>query len=352
MNYEKQLTVKIPAEMQPKLDNREYTIDGTQVRDKLGRFVCNLESLETPDHLYFSPQIFVSFEQYCFISINAVSNRLKLDLESNKSQLSSLENKIDTILERQTGNLIALISDFNEHFASLGEKSKLTDEKSAFSSGVKAATAIAANFGSYLNEYLDSTDVRFGPSMTETTFGQYRKEKHGTWDAIKDSKFGRFQKFDINYLAYSLLNILNNLNLLSITYDSRIHPRYEESLQEIERQLTDVLTRLVNGFGDGQDIFSMMFATATKENSNEIDVKRILRFDSSYSLNDLIIRSYPRGTNIKRDVDRFKSIGDILDLLEEIENLRNRASSLSSIQLASSPDVAALKTTLFGSNDA
>lgn len=352
MNSEKQFTVIIPDEMQPKLDNGDYIIRGSQVRDKLGRIVCELESLETPDRLYFSPQIFVSFEQYCFISISAVSDRLKLDLESNKSQLSSLENKIDTILERQTGNLIALISDFNEHFASLGEKSKLTDEKSAFSSGVKAATAIAANFGSYLNEYLDSTDVRFGPSTSEITFGEYRKVPRAYWEAINNSRFGRFLKYDANYLAYSLLSILNNLNLLSITYDGRVHPRYEESLQELERQLKDVLTKLVNGFGDGQDIFSMMFATATKENRNEIDVKRILRFDSSYSLNDLIIRSYPSGTNIKRDVDRFKSIDDILDLLEEIENLRNRASSLTSIQLASSPDVVALKSTLFGSNDA
>jgi hypothetical protein len=59
MDSEKQLTVKIPAELQPKLDSDDYVIRGSQVRDKLGKIVCNLESLEAPSHLnsplrYFS----------------------------------------------------------------------------------------------------------------------------------------------------------------------------------------------------------------------------------------------------------------------------------------------------------
>lgn len=269
MDSEKQLTVKIPAEMQPKLDNGDYIIRGSQVRDKLGRIVCNLESLEAPSHLYFSPQIFVSFEQYCFISINAVSDSLKRDLDFNRAKISSLETKIDTILERQTGNLIALISDFNEHFSSLEENSKLTDEKSAFLSGVKAATAIAANLGSYIKEFLDSTDVRFGHSRKEIKYGEYRKENLNQWEAINESKFGRFNAFDANYLAYSLLSTLNNLNMLSIIYDGRVHPRYNESLEELERQLKDILKILVNGLGDEQDIYSMMVTTATEDNNKK-----------------------------------------------------------------------------------
>lgn len=64
------------------------------------------------------------------------------------------------------------------------------------------------------------------------------------------------------------------------------------------------------------------------------------------------MRSYSSNPGVKRDIERFKSINDILDLLEEIENLRLRASSLTDVQLTTSPDVIALKNTLFGSNDA
>lgn len=95
----------------------------------------------------------------------------------------------------------------------------------------------------------------------------------------------------------------------------------------------------------------MMFATATKENYKNIDVQLILKYEYSYSLNSLIMRSYPASTDLERDMERFNSIGEILDLLEEIENLRHRTSSLASIELASSPVVAALISTLFGSND-
>jgi hypothetical protein len=352
MDTEKHITVKIPPELQAKLDNDGYSINGTQVRDNLGRIVCNLKSLEAPSNLYFSPQIFISFEQYCFISISAASEKLKLALEANKSKLSSLEAKIDTILERQTGTLIALTTDANEHFSSLMEKSNLTDEKIAFTSGVKAASAIAADFASYINDYLDSTEVQFGHSNETIPYGAYRKVKRSQWENIKKSKFRRFMEFDANYLAYSLLSTLNNLNLLSLTYNGRIHPRYEVSLQELERQLKSVLTKLVNGMGDEEDIFSMIYATLTKENIKKIDFQRVLKYEQTYSLNDLIMRSYSTSRDIKLDQERINSIGDILDLLDDIENLQHRVSSLTSIQLASSPDVAALKSMLFGSNDA
>lgn len=95
----------------------------------------------------------------------------------------------------------------------------------------------------------------------------------------------------------------------------------------------------------------MMVTTATADNNKNFDVQRILRYESSYSLDDLIMRSYPSNPGIKRDIERFKSINDILDLLEEIENLRLRASCLTDVQLESSPDVIALKNDIFGPNN-
>ncbi|UVM47743.1 hypothetical protein LOY38_14950 [Pseudomonas sp. B21-015] len=347
MDSEKQLIVKIPAALQSKIDSGDYELEGYRVRNKSGRIVANLKAFDTPDHLHFSPQIFVSFEQCCFISNNAVSDTLQRELESARAERSSLETKIDTVLERQTGDLIALTSEFNEHFTSLRERNRLTDEKTVFASGVKAAAALANNLDSYIKEYLDSVEVWFGPASEKIKYGEYQKKEKTKWNTVKESKFNRFAQFDINHIAYSFLSIINNLNILHIAFNEEVHSRYEKNLQELEKRLKTLLKKLILGLGEERDIFSIMFASDKPSSYKKIDVSRILKHETSISLDNLIIRSYANENEIKRDFERVESVIDIIDILDEIENLRARATSLESVELSNSTEVSTLKNTLF-----
>ncbi|MCX7258054.1 MAG: hypothetical protein NTZ64_15415 [Polaromonas sp.] len=81
----KTIKVNIPAKIQEKIDEGNYKLNGTEVRDKLGRIVCNLKSLDSDDTHYFSPHIFLQFENCTFISSTALSSRLHENMEELKT---------------------------------------------------------------------------------------------------------------------------------------------------------------------------------------------------------------------------------------------------------------------------
>ncbi|MEW5506010.1 hypothetical protein [Pseudomonas antarctica] len=349
MDVEKNISVNIPAEFQTKIDSGEYVLRGSQLRDKRGRIVRNLEALEAPESLHFSPKIFISFEQYSFVSVAAVPQSLKLELNSARQQMLSLEHKLDTLLLRQTNEISSAIANFNEHFLSLGEQSKLTNEGTAFSAGVAVASLLATNIGSYINEYLDSTDVWVGQDWKEVSYADFRKKDTTYYNpSISKSKFKRFKQHDANFFVYSFLDVLNNLNILSIVYDGKVYPRYEINLVALEDKLRSLLRKLVGGLDKEKDIFTMMYETDSADRYMSVDIACILKYDSSFSLHDLLLRNYQRRVSVDRDMDRLDSIMDVITLLKEIENLRLRGASLDSINLIGSPDVVALKESIFG----
>lgn len=353
MDTEKYIAVQIPIELKSKIDDGEYTLLGTQVRDKSGRIVCNLKALEKQGENYYSPQIFVSFQQYSFVSATAISTNLRQQLDDKMRSLSSMEEKLDRMLSRQTSSLYAEVQIFNEHFENLGEKSNLTDEKQAFSTGVKAAV-LGAAMDSYFKEYIDSVEVWSGYDNESMTYGEYKREPQGAKvykgykrPSIEKTKFKRFSNFDANPLAYAFLEVLNGLNLLSINYNKRVYSRYLENLEALDHTLRDLLAKLVDGLGKEGSIYDMMYVLDRDNKFEKIDILRIQKARDQDILQSLISRSFGKENSPYRDQERLESIYNVIDILEEISNLKERAMSLESIKLENSPEVKALQYALF-----
>ena len=206
----KNIEVHIPDSIQNKIENGDYKITGTQIRDRKGRIVCNLDSLESFEDQYFSPGIFQSFEGCTFISCSVVPYSLQKELLECQSKINNLDSKIDKVLTNQTNDLVGAISDFDEHFLSLTEGSSLTSEKETFQSGVRAASLLAANIESYLENFKGSTIVLHRDALYEgETYSDYinrGKYKPG----ISERKSLRFDSHQANFFVYSFLKILNN----------------------------------------------------------------------------------------------------------------------------------------------
>ncbi|MGE1152110.1 hypothetical protein [Pseudomonas kitaguniensis] len=352
MDSEKHITVKIPPQIQQKIDSGDYKLRGSELRDKRGRIVGNLESLETPLNNYFSPQIFVSFEQYSFVSVTAVSFELRSYVETKMQVLSALDSKLDTLIERQTCSLFADVGTFTENFRSLGERSVLVDEKTTFASGVKAASGLAANLVSYFKEYVNSTEVWYGSEYESISYEGYLRKRDSRLNLpVKKTKFKLFSNSHAYAMSYAFLEILNGLNLLSIVFNGRVNPRYEENLDALEAALRDVLEKLIQGLGNDPDIYSMMYSLDSSDRYYEVDVFRIQGVQDTDVVQKLISRSFGKISRDERDFDRLSSIYEVVGILEEIRNLRARATSLNSIQLPGSPEVAALQVALFGESN-
>lgn len=350
MNSAKNIQVNIPSAVQERIDAGDYFLRGNQVRDKKGRIVSNLETLEIDENHYFSQNIFVSIESYAFTSISTVSSRLQEDLKDVKNRTISVENKIDRILNSKTNDLVSAISTFDEHFNSLKERSKLTTEKETFTTGVAAASLLANNIASYIEDYLGEAIVHHDPH-------DYRGEKYSAFlgrdqrfpPTIVKSEFLDFKNSQAFYFIYSFINLINNLNIIFLCYDSKPFPRYKDNLSSINEQLLKLTSRLIKGLGSEGDIYEMCYATDNRGLYHPLDIERIIKYDDT-DIHTLILRNFKKMVDVHFDQNRVSSVVAVITVMEDIENLLKRYEHLSQLQLNDSPELYEIKKLVF--NDA
>lgn len=346
MNSTKNIQVSIPSKIQEKIDANEYDLYGNQVRDKLGRIVCSLKTLDIDDEHFFSSNIFVCFESYAFISATTVSKRLQNELEQLRASYSSIDGKIDRVLSSQTNSLIASITNFEEHFNSLTEKSKLTDEKITFIAGTQAASQLAASMLNFINDYLGETRVEHKEMLYgDEKYSAYLMRDQRYLPKITKSKFNNFKESEAYYFVCAFMNIINNINILSLCYDSKIYPRYEDNLQQLRTQMVDLLSKLISGLGYEGDIYEMCYSTNERDGYCSIEyIDRLLQY-SNGNIHQLLLRNFKK--RVRFDSERISSIHTIIRILDDIENLFNRKEQFSDLRLEDLPELEQMKKLTF-----
>ena len=344
----KNIEVIIPESIQNKIYGGDYKIIGTQVRDRKGRIVCNLDSLDSGEGKFFSPHIFQSFDGCTFLSHSIVPTELQRALRESQSRISVLDLKIDKVLSRQTCDLISVVVEFDEHFTSLMEGSKLTTEKETFQSGVKAASLLASHIENYLNDFKDSTIIFHRDSNYEGEAYSKYIQRGKYKPSVTRRKTSIFSDHQANFFVYSFLKVINNINVLSISYDNKIFARYEENLNALEEKLKPVLRFLMQAIGEEGDIYHMCYSTRGYNNTYyPMDIERVIQYDEKIKINDLIVRQFPEGIDLEYDKGRVRSINDIIDILEEIESLKSRSEQFRDLKISDLSEIVDIKREIF-----
>ncbi len=350
---EKIIQVNIPAEIQERIDKNELKLIGTQVRDARGRIVCNLTSLERPQGLSFSPNITVNFENCAFISGALIAPSLQDALDAQRKEFLSNTLKINRVLENQKNDLVAAVAKFDATFQVLLNGSSLISQSDAFSSGLESATLLASHLGSYVQDYIDSTTV-YHHRATET----YQEYKHGTYlrpPIITRRKFESFTDHQANFFAYSFLQILNKINIISMCYDRKILFNYFDNLDALEKTLVEALNFVMYEMGNEGDIYQMCYRSiegnAARSGVNDVRLERIKKYDKVNDWGSLIARSSETGKVTHYDPERLSSIEALIDILEDIANLRQRALQFNGVQLDGLSELAAIRRLLFKDPD-
>ena len=345
----KSINLHIPEEMQQKIDNGDYKLYGSEVRDKRGRMVCNLKTLEIDEQHYFSPQLFISFEQYTFVANSAVSKELEKKLESIKQSFLVQNDKIDQIIQRQENNLISKITDFNVHFLTLEKKSILTDEKNTFKSAVESASLIAQNIQLYIDCYIGETIVYQGNEWQDKSFSQYSNDQNKYKAKITKSKFNLFTQSKAFYFSLCFIDIINKLNILSLTYDERTYEKYIENLSALKEKLTELLIKLIYGLGIEGDIYQMAYTKDSRNYYCKLDIEKLLKYDSKNDINSIIVRDYGSVQEKYFDENRLSSIYSVITILEDIDNLIKRSDDLKDMDIPSlvDSDIKEIKRLIF-----
>lgn len=349
MDSTKTIQVNIPSEIQEKIDSEEYKRKGNVVRDKQGQIVCHLDSLDVEDGHYFSPSIFVSFQSYAITSVSMVSMQLQNDLKEYRAANASINGKLNRLLSNQTKSLNSSIANFEEHFNSLLEKSSLTDEKEAFTTGTKAASDLAAHLPDYIKDYLGETVVFHDRTDYKgETYSTYLKTHNPDFPpTITKSKFAKFANSEAHHFVYAFINIINNINILSLCYDSRTYRRYEDNLRHVRTQLVDLLSKATKGLGNEGDIYDMCYSTNEQNNFRPVqNLEKLLNY-SGTDIHQVIQRRYGQKVRIDFDDERISTINNIIWIIDDIDNLLKRSEQISEVVLKDLPELAQIKKLLF-----
>lgn len=347
MDSKKQITVNIPEEIKKNIDSGKYTIYGSVVRDKKGIIVCHLESLETKGQQWFSPNIFVSFNNSAITSLSIISNRLRDDIRELRLKVSSIDNRLSRILEGQTNNLISAVSDFEDHFSNFLKKSSLTNEREVFSKGTKAAADLAAHIPNYINDYIGSTNVfhRDSPYGGE----EYRLflDRKSKFLKVERSEFLRFESSHAYNFVCAFISVINNINILSLCYDSRIYPGYEENLQQIRKCMLSLLTQIADGLGEEGDIFDMCYSLRGNDYYPIDQIEAVVGY-LNMNIHELILRKFNHDSVPKYDGNRLGSLYAIVKIIKDIDNLLMREKQFENLDLNDLDELKQIKQLTFG----
>jgi len=347
MNSTKTINVTIPTEIQHSIDAGDYKINGNLVRDKLGRIVCHLDSLEAEEEQYFSPSIFVSINNCAILSVSTVSIQLQNELREFRAAYTSVNRKLDRLLANQTNALISSITNFEEHFNSLSAGSSLTNEKETFAAGAKAASELAAHIPSYIKDYLGEIRVHHqNTNYNGEKYSDYLEGNSRYLPNLNKSEFLNFSDSEARYFFYAFINIVNNINITSLCFDSIIYPRYEENLRQVRDLAVDLLTKVVKGLGGEGDIFEMCYTVNHQNNFHPIKNIESLLKCVGFDIHHLILRKFA-DKPCHYDENRVKSMNEILRIINNIDNLLKRKEILSSLDLNGLPELSQIKKITF-----
>ncbi len=311
----------VPSEIDKKLQEGDYSRQGSIIRDKSGRIVCNLSSLDVDETHYFSRNIFVNFNQYCIFSASTIPEKLTKDLQGHGASLNTIELRLKN-------QIIASISIFRDLFSALIEKSDLTDQKQTFKSGVEAAALIAVNMQDFIEKYIDSTVIYEKNKHYYNNAPLYSEIRSNRYITASKTEFSCLRKSDAFYFIYNFLDIINSINIISLFYDKKLYSRYEENIYQIKSIMMALLSRLVNGLVGEGTIYAMYY-TNHHASEKRIDIGRILKFDDSHTLDDVVLKSNPALEKpVYWDNNRINSIIAVIEILEEIESLLLRSKNI------------------------
>lgn len=351
MNSSKKINVNIPVEIQNNIDAGNYSINGSLVRDKLGRIVCHLKSLEAEEDQYFSPNIFVSIQNYAITSVSIVSNKLQNELKKIRDDNKLITKKLDRLLANQANALISSITNFEEHFNNLRSGSSLTNQRETFATGTKAASELAAHIPSYIDEYLGNIQVYHRDSTYDgEKYSDFLERDSKYRPKITKSNFSNFADSEARYFICAFLNIINNINILSLCFDSKVYSGYEDNLQQVRTFAVDLIMKVVEGLEGDIDIFAMSYRS--NSNGYYFPLKNIdsLLKCVNYDIHSLINREFSKDTKYYYDENRIKSMYEILRIINDIDNLLNRKDQLSEINLNGLTELNQIKKITFENN--
>lgn len=328
------------------IDDGMVKIEGLQLRDARGRFTTPLNTLIVKEDLKYSPALMVQFQNEFLVTLSVINRDIRSGFREQSEKLFRIERKLDQVIKNDMDRLNA---DVNFFFSEVADLDKHDSErtKQLLVNGGKTAALLAQKLCQFMGEYIDGMTCRNGRNVDyAVTYGEFKcgevdKDKF-YWRSRGIVEYPRFKGSSAEVYTNAFLEMLNSLNILSLVHRGRNTPDYLTNLEGIKKELMRLLKTLAvddlqKEFFEGYPGFrDMCYQLCPDYNDGQrlgfrgnSEAERLRAYFSEFSSDQLAVRGCVKGDfPVSQDENLHCAITEILNMLESIENLKMRASSL------------------------
>ncbi|HGS5404828.1 TPA: hypothetical protein ACMDTS_002814 [Vibrio cholerae] len=326
------------------IENGSLKIDGVQLRDSRGKFTTPLNILMVKDELKYSSALILQFQNEFLVTLSVINRDIRAGFREQSEKLSRIERKLEQLIKNEMDRLNAEVNFFFSEVADLEQHDHARAERLLFD-GSKTVALLAQKLDQFMDEYVDSMQLQnthnssqhltYGESKRETTDKRYRYSN----DIVVYPCF-KCSTTEVYTLAF--LEMLNSLNILSLIHRNRNMPDYLVNLEGVKDKLVGLLKKLAvddlqKHFGQEHPGFrDMCYQLYPNYQDNRYfkyrgnpEAGRLSVFFNEFSSDALAVRErVEHNSSVYQDEHLHSAITEILNILESIENLKTRVTTL------------------------
>lgn len=335
----------LPDTIKKQIDDGLLKIEGLQLRDSRGKYATPLNTLMVKEERTYSPALMVPFQNEFLVTLSLINRNIRTEFRVQSEKLSHIERKLDQLITNEMDRLNAEVNFFFSEVADLDKHDHLRAERLLFE-GSKTAALLAQKLGQFIDGYIDNMALqnRYNPSDS-LTYGEF---KTGTtdkpyWCSQGIVAYPCFKGSLAEVYTCAFLEMLNSLNILSLIHRGRDTPDYQINLERVKDKLVGLLKVLAvddlqkNFDKDHPGFRDMCYQLYFEyQNNNRVlkyrgnpEAERLSVFFDEFSFDTLAVRERRQADyRVYQDEHLHCAITEILNILENIDNLKTRASTL------------------------
>lgn len=321
-------------------------IDGLQLRDSRGKFTTPLNTLMVKDEVKYSPALMLQFQNEFLVTLSVINKDIRVGFREQSEKLARIERQLDQLIKNEVDRLNAEVNFFFSQVADL-DKHDHECAKQLLYDGTKTASLLAQKLSQFMDEYVDSMQLlNIHTNKVDLTYGELKqgaKVKNSlTYHNVNVVTYPSFKCSPAEVYTQAFLEMLNSLNILSLIHRNRNMPGYLTNLDGVKDKLVGLLKTLAvddlqKHFGkENLGFRDMCYQMYTDYQDNQRlkfrgnpEAGRLSVFFDEFSSDSLAVRRSIQDTSrVYQDEHLHSAITEILNMLESIENLKTRASTL------------------------
>ncbi|MBD3126286.1 hypothetical protein [Citrobacter braakii] len=327
-----------------KIENGSWRVLGLTIQDaKNGRIVASLKTVLNDDESCYTPDLFINMHDEIMISQRLLSVQITKESRLIHAGQTRIEEKLDHLISLQYGQLHGEIFDFFSQFENLRVGNEAGAE-SLLNSGGNLASRLSGIIDTMIANYLGQVELSF--DNTQITYSQFssRKAQDLRYIRVHDLTYPDFQDSWCRVFIGSLIEMFNQLNILSVCFTQELFREYHQSLAALRQKLLSLLDNLVwvvylpkDQWGDFNHTFTnyrnqVFSRDFSGEWIRDNEASRLERFYKEFSRESLALSYFHKAErhsdNPKRDPSLYKAVSIVLDFIDNIDDLMNRGTHL------------------------